>query len=40
MLALAVAYDARLATLDTAIPRGAVPGANEDYLVVIEFPVS
>ena len=35
LLALAVAHDARLVTLDTGIPLGAVQGANEDHLVVI-----
>ena len=35
LLALAVAHDARLVTLDTHIPLGAVRGANEDHLVVI-----
>ena len=35
LLALAVAHDARLVTLDTHIPLGAVRGANEGHLVVI-----
>ena len=35
LLALAVAHDARLVTLDTHIPLGAVQGANGDHLVVI-----
>ena len=35
LLALAVAHGARLVTLDTSIPLGAVRGANEDHLVVI-----
>ncbi len=35
LLALAVAHDARLVTLDAYIPLGAVRGANEDHLVVI-----
>lgn len=35
LLALAVAYDARLVTLDTRISRNAVRGANESHLVVI-----
>ena len=35
LLALAVAHDARLVTLDTHIPLGAVRGANAGQLVVI-----
>ena len=35
LLALAVAHDARLVTLDTHIPFGAVRAANESHLVVI-----
>ena len=35
LLALAVAHDARLVTLDTHIPFGAVQAANESHLVVI-----
>ncbi len=35
LLALAVAHDARLVTLDTRIPMDAVIGATEDHLVVI-----
>ena len=35
LLALAVAHDARLVTLDTGIPVDAVRGANESHLVVI-----
>ncbi len=35
LLALAVAHDARLITLDTRIPLGAAIGANEDHLVII-----
>ena len=35
LLALAVAHDARLVTLDTRIPLDAVHGANESHLVVI-----
>ena len=35
LLALAVAHDARLVTLDTRIPVDAVRGANESHLVVI-----
>ena len=35
LLALAVAHGARLVTLDTRIPLGAVRGANEGHLVVI-----
>ena len=35
LLALAVAHDARLVTLDTRILPGAVQGANGDHLVVI-----
>ena len=35
LLALAEAHDARLVTLDTRVPLGAVHGANESHLVVI-----
>lgn len=35
LLALAVAHDARLVTLDARIPLDAVRGANESHLVVI-----
>ncbi|MYC32180.1 MAG: PIN domain-containing protein [Chloroflexi bacterium] len=35
LLALAVAHDARLVTLDTRISLSAVPGATESHLVVI-----
>ena len=35
LLALAVAHDARLVTLDTHIPFGAVRAANESHLAVI-----
>lgn len=35
LLALAVAHDARLVTLDRRIPLDAVHGANENHLVVI-----
>ena len=35
LLALAVAHDARLVTLDTRISLDAVQGANESHLVVI-----
>ena len=35
LLALAVAHDARLETLDTRIPLGAVVGATEDHRVVL-----
>lgn len=35
LLALAVAHDARLVTLDTRIPLHAVHGATEEHLVVI-----
>ena len=35
LLALAVAQDARLVTLDTHIPLGAVRAANESHLIVI-----
>ena len=35
LLALAVAHDARLVTLDRRIPLTAVRGATDDHLVVI-----
>ena len=35
LLALAVAHDARLVTLDRRIPLGAVRGGDENHLVVI-----
>jgi toxin-antitoxin system PIN domain toxin len=35
LLALAVAHDARLVTLDTRIPLGAVRGASQSHLAVI-----
>ena len=35
LLALAVAHDARLVTLDRRIPLDAVHGANESHLVVV-----
>ena len=35
LLALAVAHDARLVTLDTQIPLSAVRNANESHLAVI-----
>ena len=35
LLALAVAHDARLVTLDRRIPLDAVHGANESHLAVI-----
>ena len=35
LLALAVAHDARLVTLDRRIPISAVPAATEDHLAVI-----
>ena len=36
LLALAVAHDARLVTLDTRIPMGFVQGAKEDHLIAIQ----
>ena len=36
LLALEVAHDARLVTLDTRTPLGAVPGATEDRLAMIK----
>ena len=35
LLALAVAHDARLVTLDTSVTLDAVQGANENHLAVL-----